>query len=75
MKIKKPKFWDKQYSLVSIFLLPLTFIIEIINLFPKFREIKENDKDWLDFIYLKNDIHLTKNGNKLVAQEIEINSF
>ena len=48
---------------------------KVINLFPKFREIKENDKDWLDFIYLKNDIHLTKNGNKLVAQEIEINSF
>ena len=27
---------------------------KVINLFPKFREIKENDKDWLDFIYLKN---------------------
>ena len=30
MKINKPKFWDKQYSLVSIFLLPLTFITEIL---------------------------------------------
>ena len=30
MKINKPKFWDNQHSLVSIFLLPLTFITEIL---------------------------------------------
>ena len=30
MKINKPKFWDNKYSLISVFLLPLTFIIEIL---------------------------------------------
>ncbi len=47
----------------------------MINLFPKFKEIKKKNNNWLNYIYLKNDIHLTKNGNALVAQEIEISSF
>jgi len=48
---------------------------KLINLFPKFKEIKFNKKNWLEILYLNNDIHLTKFGNSLVAEEIIKNSF
>ena len=46
-----------------------------INLFPKFKKIKESNQNWLKLIYLNNDIHLTKNGNNFVANEIKIKAF
>ena len=46
-----------------------------INLFPKFKKIKETNQNWLKYIYLNNDIHLTKNGNNFVANEIKIKAF
>ena len=42
----------------------------VINLFPEFKEIKNKKKDWLTYLYLKNDIHLTPAGNTIVANEI-----
>ena len=48
---------------------------KLINLFPKFKKIKETKNNWLKIIYLNNDIHLTKKGNELVAEEIILNSF
>ncbi len=48
---------------------------KLINLFPKFTKIKETNNNWLKTIYLNNDIHLTKKGNELVAEEIILNSF
>ena len=48
---------------------------KLINLFPKFKEIKTKKENWLKIIYLNNDIHLTKQGNKFVAEEISNNSF
>ena len=44
---------------------------QLINLFPKFEEIKSNKNDWLELLYLNNDIHLTKIGNTYVAEEIK----
>ena len=47
----------------------------LINLFPHFKKIKNQDSKWLETIYLKNDIHLTRRGNEIVAEEIVLNSF
>ncbi len=48
---------------------------KLINLFPRFEQIKNQDSNWLEVIYLKNDIHLTRKGNEIVAEEIIFNSF
>ena len=48
---------------------------KLINLFPKFKEIKQKDKNWLKTLYLNNDIHLTTKGNSIVANEIKFNAF
>ena len=48
---------------------------KLINLFPRFKRIKNQDSEWLKTIYLKNDIHLTRKGNEIVAEEIVLNSF
>ena len=48
---------------------------KLINLFPHFNRIKNQDSKWLETIYLKNDIHLTRKGNEIVAEEIVLNSF
>tara|TARA_Y100001970_G_C14240541_1_gene864652 strand:- start:2783 stop:3922 length:1140 start_codon:yes stop_codon:yes gene_type:complete len=42
----------------------------VINLFPEFEKIKLTQKDWLEKIYLKNDVHLTPMGNEIVAKKI-----
>ena len=48
---------------------------KLINVFPEFKKIKEEEDNWLKKLYLKNDIHLTKEGNKIVANKIENNVF
>jgi len=48
---------------------------KLINLFPMFKEIKTEKDNWLEILYLNNDIHLTKQGNSFVAEEISKNSF
>ena len=47
----------------------------VINLFPEFKEIKNKKDNWLTYLYLKNDIHLTRAGNKIVANEILKTAF
>ena len=48
---------------------------KLINLFPKFKDLKQVDNNWLKILYLNNDIHLTRKGNEIVAEEIVLNSF
>ncbi len=48
---------------------------KLINLFPDFNNIKAKNKNWLRFIYLKNDIHLTAKGHSLVANKILVEAF
>ncbi len=48
---------------------------KLINVFPEFKKIKEEEANWLKKLYLTNDIHLTKEGNKIVANKIENNVF
>ena len=43
---------------------------KLINLFPDFRNIKENSKNWIREIYIKDDMHLTKFGHKIVSKKI-----
>ena len=47
---------------------------KLLSLFDDFRAIKEKNENWVDLIYIKEDVHLTKFGNNLVAQKI-INEF
>jgi len=47
---------------------------KLLSLFDDFREIKEKNENWQDLIYIKEDVHLTKFGNNLVAKKI-INEF
>jgi|TARA_B110000211_G_scaffold149893_1_gene170567 tetraacyldisaccharide 4'-kinase len=35
MKLNKPKFWDKKYSLISIFLIPITLLVILFIFFKK----------------------------------------
>ena len=48
---------------------------KVINVFPEFKKIKNTREDWLKYLYLKRDIHLTNMGNKIVAEKILKNSF
>ena len=44
MKLNKPKFWDKKYSLFSIFLIPLTLLVILFIFFKKkFTKVIEFD--------------------------------
>ena len=47
----------------------------LINVFPNFIKIKEENKNWLNYLYLTDDIHLTIEGNKIIANEITNNIF
>ena len=48
---------------------------KLVNVFPKFKKIKNEEKNWLEKLYLKDDIHLTEEGNRIVADEIKANLF
>ena len=43
---------------------------KLINLFPNFKHIKENSNNWLSKIYIKDDMHLSAFGQKIVADKI-----
>ena len=43
---------------------------KLINVFPEYSEIKKNNENWLEQIYLPYDVHLTKIGNNIIAQKI-----
>ena len=47
----------------------------VINLFREFENIKLKEINWLEKIYLKDDIHLTPLANKIVAEKIINESF
>ena len=43
---------------------------KLINLFPDFKNIKENSKNWISKIYIKDDMHLNEFGHKIIAKKI-----
>ena len=43
---------------------------KLINLFPDFRYIKESSNDWVDKLYIKQDLHLREFGQIIVAEKI-----
>ena len=47
----------------------------VINLFSEFEKIKLKEINWLEKIYLKDDIHLTPLANQIVAEKIINESF
>jgi hypothetical protein len=42
----------------------------VINTFPKFQRIKQDDPDWVKNIYHVWDIHLSKLGNRVIANDL-----
>ena len=40
-----------------------------------FEDLKKKRKDWLEIIYLTDDIHLTKTGNRMLSDKIIKESF
>ncbi len=44
-------------------------------MFPDFENLKKKRKDWLEIIYLTDDIHLTKTGNRMLSDKIIKESF
>ena len=48
---------------------------KVINLFPEFKEIKNTRKDWLKYLFLSDDFHLTPAGHKILAEKILREAF
>ena len=42
----------------------------LINLFPDFEKIKNNNNNWLYKIYIDGDLHITHFGHKIIAEKI-----
>ena len=43
---------------------------KIINFFPDFQVIKENNADWLTRLYINGDLHISEYGHKIIATKI-----
>ena len=43
---------------------------KLLNLFPDFLKIKNNDKNWLTYLYIDGDLHLTQAGQRIIANKI-----
>ena len=43
---------------------------ELINFFEDFENIKENNQNWKNLIYIDDDVHFKKFGNEIVASKI-----
>ena len=48
---------------------------KLINFFPEFNNLKLSSKNWVNKLYLEDDVHLTIFGHDLIAQKILIDSF
>ena len=66
MKFKKPEFWSYKYSILSIILMPLSWIVIMINFLFK---IKKSTKFGIPIICVGN-IYLGGTGKTPVSQEI-----
>jgi len=43
---------------------------ELINFFEDFENIKKNNKNWKNLIYIDDDVHFKKFGNEIIASKI-----
>ena len=48
---------------------------KLINFFPEFNDLKLSSKNWVNKLYLEDDVHLTVFGHDLIAQKILKESF
>lgn len=48
---------------------------KLINFFPEFNNLKLLSKDWVNQLYLENDVHLTTFGHDVIAKKILKESF
>ena len=48
---------------------------KLINFFPEFNNLKLSSKNWVNKLYLEDDVHLTIFGHDLIAQKLLKDSF
>ena len=47
----------------------------MINFFPDFKEIKKTSDNWVNKLFIEDDVHLTTFGHQIIAKKIIKNSF
>jgi hypothetical protein len=48
---------------------------KVLNFFPDFMKIKRNDGNWLNYLFIEGDLHLTEQGQEIVASKILKEAF
>jgi len=48
---------------------------KLINFFPEFDKVKRSSKNWVNKLYIEDDVHLTNFGHQLVAKKILQDTF
>ena len=48
---------------------------KLINFFPEFEEIKKTSDNWVNKLFIEDDVHLTSFGHQIVAKKIINDSF
>jgi len=48
---------------------------KVINFFPDFEEIKKTSDNWVNKLFIEDDVHLTTFGHQIIAKKIIKNSF
>ncbi len=48
---------------------------KVINLFPEFKKIKNENLNWYHDLYIGNDLHISENGQKIIANKLLREAF
>ena len=48
---------------------------KLINLFPEFNKIKDNNINWYYKLYIGNDLHISEDGQEIIAKKLLNQSF
>ena len=48
---------------------------KLINFFPEFEKVKKSSKNWVNKLYIEDDVHLTNFGHQLIAKKILQETF
>ena len=48
---------------------------KLINLFPEFKKFKSNNLNWYYDLYIGNDLHISEQGQKIIADKLLLEAF